>query len=124
MRSDVSILRSMQMKRKDPYEPDPDMGFDMEAWKEENLENYNDYVNYDNPYEEYDLYDVTVVETCRKIVSVFARSAEDAKAYVDEIIEDIDMSKDIDEYETTTESVEESGGSDPDYTVPLDWVNV
>ena len=103
--------------RNDELEPDPDAGFDMDAWEEENMpaEEHKD------SYEDYECYELEVTETVVKTVSVFAKDPESAKKYLETFIDDIDMKSGIDEYKKTVTVAEECGKSTFDYTVPLWW---
>ena len=76
--------------------------------------------NEDYPYKDYKTYDLTVEETAKKVIRVYAKDAKSAELYLTEFLDEIDMAKNIDEYEKRIALVEESD-SIADYTVPVEW---
>lgn len=102
------------MKNRLVYErdPEPDVDFDDDDFGEAEEADLND------PYRDYMTFDLTVEETAKKHIRVYAENQDDAKRYITEVIgiENIQMT-DIDEYEKEITFVEEDEGI-PDYTVP------
>lgn len=79
----------------------------------------------ENPYEDYDIYDVVITETVTKKIAVFAKDAKSAQEYVEEeILDDIDMKNDIEEYKRTAEGMDDEGSTSSDITVPLWWYHI
>ena len=84
--------------------------------------------DYDDADEEFELedgyrwYEAEVTETVTKIVRVMAKDKDSAKAYLEECaLSDIDMEKDIDEYNRKVAAVEETDPVDAEYRVPEWW---
>lgn len=104
--------------RKDVYELEPGTEFE---YNEPCGEDYCKIdFNEDCPYKDYETYGLTIEETVRKVIHVLAKDAESAELYLTELLDEIDMEKDIDEYKKSITLVEESD-SIADYTVPLEW---
>lgn len=105
--------------RKNIYELEPGTEFEYEEPCGEDFCEIEDF-NEDYPYKDYETYDVTVAEMVKKVIRVFAKNAESAKAYLLDHLDEIDMERDIDDYDKSITLVEESD-SIADYTVPLEW---
>ena len=81
------------------YRPEPPDDFDVEAFEAEVAEE-------ENPYRDYEIYEAIVVERVEKRVRVCAESLEDAKFFLSEYLDKVDMGKDVDSYEKFIETWE------------------
>ncbi len=105
--------------RNNEIEIAPEMEFDYDEFDEEQR---NIPVEvHENPYEDYEVWDVEITETVTKKIAIFAKDPESAQEYTEELLDKIDLSHDIDQYEKKAEVKGNDGSTCFDYTVPLWW---
>ena len=103
--------------RNDEIDRDPDAEFDYEDFEVE----HGEVIEVENPYDDYEIWDVEITETAVKKIAIFAKDAESAQEYAETLLDKIDLSHDIDQYEKKAEVKGDDGSSVTDYTVPLWW---